>query len=94
MNTIIEINKTQIHKLDLSGEDPLKTDIEKSKRVNLLKNAVQLNAVSSTRVRLVLKDKTRGLFRIKSKINMVSDSNVSLRGGILIPITAVAEVKL
>lgn len=94
MNTIIEINKTQIHKLDLTGEDPLKTDIEKSKRVNLLKNAVQLNAASTTRVLLVLKDKNRGLFRIKSKVNMVSDTNVLLRGGILIPVTAISEVRL
>lgn len=94
MDTIIEINKTQIHKLDLEKDHSYLTDEEKVKVVNKLKKAVKMNADATTRVRLVLKDKERGLFRIKSKVSMVSDTNVLLRGGILIPITAVAEVRL
>ena len=94
MDTIIEINKTQIGKLDLDVDHNSLTDTQQKQLVNKLKKAVQLNAEATTRVRLVLKDKTRGLFRIKSKVTMVSDDNVLLRGGILIPIAAVVDVKL
>lgn len=89
MEPIIEINKTQIGKLALDVDHNSLSQEEQSKVLSKLKKAVQLNASATTRVRLVLKDKTRGLFRIKSKVTMVSDDNVLLRGGILIPIAAV-----
>ena len=94
MDGVIAINKSQISKLDLSGRDPLTSELEVVQRTNKLNKAVQLNASSTRIITLIVMDKDRGLFEIKSKVNMVSKENVALRGGILIPISSIKEVIL
>ncbi|MBL4862247.1 MAG: hypothetical protein JKY09_04410 [Crocinitomicaceae bacterium] len=94
MDTVITINKSEVTKLDLSGEDPLNNELDIIQRINKLKKAVKLNTASTRIISLIVMDKDRGLFKIKAKVNMVSNDNVALRGGILIPISSIKEVIL
>lgn len=94
MEKIVNINKSETNKLELDGPDPLSSPFSRRMRLDQLKRAVKLNANSSTTVKLILRDRKRGLFKLKSKINMISNKNVALQGGQIIPIKAIESVEL
>ncbi len=93
-DNIILIYKSQISKLDFSGNDPLQSETSKKQRIRKLKKAVKLNATSPRLFSILVKDKSRGLFKFRSAILAVSKEYVTLKGNIPLPIACIKDVLL
>ena len=94
MDNIININKSQVKKLNFPSEDVIILKTDKQKRLNRLKKAVKLGLNEVLMVGFIVKDSHKGLFRIKSQILTLSKKFVTLKGGKAIPVNCIKKVEL
>lgn len=89
---ILQINKEEINKLNLVSKSRVIGDLRKRDLMNKLRTAIRKPATDDG-VSIVVASKDRGLFRIKSPILNMGPEFVMLKGGTMIPLKSIVNVR-
>ena len=91
-NPII-VSKESIANLSFPNEDVLKTKEEKSNRIFDLEKATTLGNVDHNKIKITFED-SEGLKQVETTIWATTDSRIILKGGVVVPIIRIHEVKI
>lgn len=91
-NTVIEIEKEKIKSLKFSIEDVLSLKEDLLQRKIDLERASALGAHTKSNVKLYFKDTQGNTYRAQATVWATTESNVTLKGEVLIPIKAILKV--
>ena len=85
------IKKEDIPSLSFSGIDVLDDMKDKLQREIDLKRATTLSNMDKTKVKIYFRA-NQGIYRVHTTIWATTESNITLKGGVIIPISAVVRV--
>ena len=85
------IKKEDIPGLSFSGIDVLDDTKDKLQREIDLKRATTLSNMDKTKVKIYFRA-NQGMYRVHTTIWATTESNITLKGGVIIPISAVVRV--
>jgi hypothetical protein len=92
MKTIEIINKEQISSLQFSKKEVLLTADELSKRTAHLYRAQTLGNLLQSKVKLVFETANGSLYQVETTVWAVGNDFISLKGGMVIPVSAIHKV--
>jgi len=92
MLTTTLIRKEEISRLNFAKLDVLAHDFDKSRRLWSLEKALALGNAYHGKVHIVFQASNGETMEVDTTIWAVTDSHISLKGGVAIPIRAIREV--
>ncbi|MCC6251315.1 MAG: hypothetical protein IT238_02495 [Bacteroidia bacterium] len=93
LQTPIIVSKESIANLIFPPEEVLKTKDEINKRMLDLERATTLGNVEHNKIKILFED-SEGLKQVETTIWATTDKRIILKGGIIIPIMRIYEVKI
>lgn len=93
LNDTLQTTKENLHLLKFSKEDVATTEIEKRKRSVSLIRAMRLGNLFKNKVSIYFKDSLNRIVHVRTTIWGVTQKNVILKRGTLIPIKSIVKVE-
>lgn len=89
---ILQIDKSEIDKLELVSDSYVIGDLRKRNLMNKLKVAIRKPSEDDG-VSIIVASKNRGLFKIKSAILNMGPEFIMLKGGTMIPLKSIVNIR-
>ena len=87
-----KLDKERVPELQFSGDDVLKKKEEVSMRRIDLQRAQALGAQSKSNIKIYISDAQDNRYVVEATVWAATEKNVTLKGGIIIPIRAIYKV--
>ena len=89
----IMVSKESIANLSFPGTEVLKSREEIKNRMLDLERATTLGNVEQTKIKIIFED-TESIKQVETTICATTDKRIILKGGVVIPISRIHEVKI
>jgi hypothetical protein len=89
----IMVSKESISNLSFPGTEVLKSREEIKNRMLDLERATTLGNVEQTKIKIIFED-TESIKQVETTIWATTDKRIILKGGVVIPISRIHEVKI